>query len=127
VTEHTVTDEGARARVVDLILALNLERTWTIEIKRKVKRRTLSQNSLMWMWHDVVAKETGHDVEDIHEIIKDKFLVPKMRYFNEEEVGVRSTKKLTTIEMKNFMDAYYAFCVSELGIMLPIPEELGVR
>ena len=111
--------------MIEHIRTLSLEKPWEVTVGRATRQRTTNQNSLMWMWHHEVALFTGHDIDDIHEIIKVKFLRPQIKEFNGEQIEVRSTRKMTTADMSEFMNAYYAFVVSDLGLMLPVPEDRG--
>ncbi len=124
-----IRNETLRQRVLDLIGALSPDKVWRVTIELHKKRRSLSQNSLMWLWLDQVADHvhqyTGQDKDDLHEIFKQKFASVKCVGLGDDEYLVRSTRKMTTAEMSNYMDAIYAFCTSELGLLLPLPEELG--
>jgi hypothetical protein len=121
-TIHILGEEG-RAEAVRLVSALSLDKKWTVVIKRKTKQRTLNQNALYWKWVGIVAAETGHTPDDIHEWAKPQFLTPKVIVIDDVERRIYSTKNLTTEEMTAYMDAFNAWSVSEMGIGLPIPEE----
>ena len=122
-----IRDERARARVLRLLMSLDLTKPWKVTVERTTKRRSLRQNSLLWMWHSEVVKavgeHTGMDAEDIHEFFKHKFLTPRMIEINGESVPRYTTTKLTTAEMSAYMDRIYAFCTSEIGLLLPLPDE----
>ncbi|WP_078001224.1 hypothetical protein [Izhakiella australiensis] len=68
-------------------------------------RRTLSQNSLMWMWNaDVAAaasqySDEQHTDEELHEFFKDMFCPAKRVTVFGVTKTVRSTKLLDTEEM----------------------------
>jgi len=123
--------EKDRDRVIDIINGLLIEKKWTVEIKRHVKRRTTSQNSLMWKWINEVVEHvkqhTGYDADDIHEFFKRKFLMPAIVVIGGEEIKKWSTKKLTTTEMSKYMTDIDRWCISELGLSLPIPEQMQFR
>ena len=119
-----IRDEAMRQRVIEHIAALNIERPWTIEIKRHVKKRSLSQLALYWMWIEVIAKETGNDNDMLHEFVKAKFLTPVTHEVFGETFHQRTTTKLPIDEMSQFMEKVNAFAGAELGILLPQPEEL---
>jgi hypothetical protein len=128
--EIIIRDEGMRTRVMDHIAGLNLERPWVIAIGPHRQRRSLSQNALMWTWINKVAHEvheaTGQDSDAIHEFFKGQFLprrVIKIGGVVENAPG--STKKLTKAEMSAYMDKIYAWATSEMGLLLPVPEDLG--
>lgn len=125
----SIHDGPSRDRAMQFLAGLNIEKQWTVEVKRKTKRRTLNQNALMWKWHGEVVKavcsDTGNDAEDIHEFFKKKFLTPQIVEIGGETVERYSTKKLNTTEMHEFMERIYTFVTSELGILLPLPIEYG--
>ena len=130
-TEIIIRDEDGRQRALDTIGLLNIEKPWQIEWKPYVKRRSLSQNALMWKLVgavvDHVKDHTGHDADEIHEFFKQKFLMPKGISMGGEVYEYRSTKKLTTAEMSSYMDAIYRWATSDLGLVLPVPEEMHER
>ena len=123
--------EIGRGILIRIIQLLNLSKSngWEVTIKPHVKRRTDSQNRLMWRWVDNVAEHvvqhTGQDSEDVHEFFKRKFLTPRRFEIEGEMIEVWSTKKLTTKEMSEYMERIYAWATSELGLLLPLPSELG--
>lgn len=93
------------------------------------RRRTLSQNALYWKWLSeaikAVATETGNDTDDLHEFFKHKFLTPQIIEVRGETIQRWTTTKMTTAEMAEFTDKVYAWIVGELGIILPMPQDLG--
>lgn len=124
-----IRDEGLRKMVLLTIGALDLAKPWKVTIERETNRRSLSQNRLMWFWVASVVKHvmahTGHDSEEIHEFFKQKFLQPRMVEVGNDVRAYYSTRNLTTQEMSLYMDSIYAFCTTELGLFLPVPEDLG--
>lgn len=125
----TIHDDHSRNRMIDFVRNLSLNKKWDIEVKPHTKKRTLSQNALMWKWLDEVVKlvsdHTGHDNDEIHEIFKQKFLVPKL--IDNFELGGEpyrswSTKKLDKKEMSQYMEKIYAFCTTDLGLFLTVPQ-----
>ncbi len=119
--------EEMRARVVQHIASLNIEKPWAITIEPYKKRRSLGQLGLMWAWVETVAKHvheaTGQDKEDIHEFFKQNFLQPRLIEINNETATTWSTKGLTTAEMAIYMDQIYAWVTTELGLLLPVPQD----
>lgn len=122
-----IRDEGMRTRVVQHIASLNIEKPWAITIEPYKKRRSLSQNALMWKWlEEVVAhvhETTGQDKEDIHEFFKRQFLTPKVNEVFGVVVKTWSTKELKTAEMSTYLDKIYAWVTTELGLLLPVPQD----
>jgi len=126
-----IRDEAMRSRVAQHIAGLNIDKPWrvTIALYRPSPRRTLSQNAMMWVWiNDVVKhvqKYTGQDADTIHQFFKGKFLLPPIIEFNGEMVtGDRTTTKLSVDEMSEYMHQIEAWVTTELGILLPKPEDL---
>ena len=125
VTIHT---EADRQRVQGLIAALDLSKPWAITVERPKKRRTLSQGALYFKWCGIIADETGNTKEDVHEALKVQFVPAReITFGNGLRAPVHSTANLETAAMSEYMDKVYAFVTSELGILLPLPEEMLLR
>lgn len=125
---HTLTitksKEGVRySRSLDYILTILKDGVYTLTIERKAKKRSLSQNSLMWMWFNCLADETGQSVDDIHDTYCAMFLTRTAVNTHGDEVKVqRGTSKLNTSEMTDFMNRVQ-LDAAEMGIRLPRPED----
>jgi hypothetical protein len=125
-----VEDERGRKRALDVLATLDLTKPWQVVIEPYRKKRTTSQNALMWAWLEQVAQlvhdDTGTDKDDIHEFFKLKFLPVRTITINGEERHIPgSTTKLTTAEMMEYMDKINAWVTSTLGLILPTPEDLA--
>src|SRR3990167_5823979 len=119
----TMADEKDRQRIIGLIAKLSLSKPWEVTVARKTKKRTLSQNALYHQWVGIIAKETGNDHDDVHDEFKRRWVPPKeIEIFGEIRMR-QSTTDFATAGMTEFMERVYAFSVSELGILLPLPEE----
>ena len=123
-----IRDEALRGRVLKLIAALDLKRSWEITVEQYRKRRTNSQLRLMFMWIDRVVEHvhehTGTDKETIHRHFKKMFLPASYSEFGSEIIEYYTTKGRTTKEMSEYMNKIFAWCAAE-GIFLPVPEDLG--
>lgn len=125
-----ITDEASRDRAASFVAAINPARKWEVVVKRWQKRRTISQNSQMWVWIDDAAKqcsdgESGYDKLAIHEMFKRRFLTPVSTFEHDGDVyGSYSTRGLTTREMSEYMEKIAAFCATELGVVLSAPPSL---
>ena len=93
---------------------------YQVEVGPIRQQRTLSQNSRLFALHTLASKETGHTVEELHELMLCKFFGTK-----EIEVGgVRRTvplKRSSTREkqeFREFLDNVENFYASELGVWL---------
>ena len=123
-----IRNESLRKAALLTIGALDLDKPWTLTIERETKRRTLSQNNLMWKWHESVVKaiheHSGTDKDEVHEFFKRKFAPVRYVDIAGELVEYRSTKHLTSKEMTDYLNKIYAWATAE-GYFLPVPEDLG--
>ena len=124
-TTFNIVNDGVRENAVRFIRGLTFDKKWIVEIKKKTKKRTNAQNKWMWAAHKIVAQETGHEINEIHEIIK-SLLLPKREFeFNGVPVECDgTTTKLTKDEWGDFMLKYSAWA-AQYGIILPHPEDQG--
>lgn len=129
--KYAITNSETMRHVMYVISNLDAEKGWNVEIKRKTKQRTLSQNALYWRWMNeiaaLVSEQTGYEKDEVHELFKDTFLDPKIITIGGVTTKRYSTQNLTTKEMSKYMDRVDRFCIQNLGISLPIPAELHLR
>jgi len=89
------------------------------------KRRSVDQNALYWLWLKCIADETGNEENWLHEYFKETYLF--RGYF---EMGGKmytcntSTTRLNTSGFTEYLEKIKIFASSELGIILPLPEDL---
>lgn len=98
-----------------------------IIIKPWKNKRSLSQNSLMWMWNDDISKavnkiSTEHlSKDEIHEYLKELFCPVKTISVMGVVREVKSTKLLDANEMTFYLRRVEVWCVDR-GIKTRIPE-----
>lgn len=122
-----ITDIASRDTAIHLIESLNLEdKAWTVEVKQYRRNRTLAQNRLLWMWLDIIAKDTGNDAEKVlHPYFKHEFLgYERSEFLGIETQELPSTTKLNTKEFTEYLDKIDRFVSGELGITLVYPEDV---
>ena len=99
--------------------------TYTLTLKRKQQKRSVSQNALMWLWFAAIAEAwteacgygiTSQDVHDAYCML----LIPKD---TPKGKVAGSTRMLTTEQMTDFLNRVQADAASEYGITLPNPED----
>jgi hypothetical protein len=97
---------------------------YTIEMKKVVEKRSISQNKLMWLWFSAIADAwsdatgkvfTRNEVHDAYCLMFLPIDTPKGR------VG-GSTSGLSTEDMSEFLDRVHADAAGE-GIVLLNPED----
>lgn len=100
---------------------------YTVKIVRKTKPRTISQNSLMWMWYKCMEEVTGQSKEDFHDYYKAKYLARDVVIANRWVKVVGSTTDLNTLQMTNYLEKVKADAAIEFGITLPLPEDTNYQ
>ena len=129
--EIILSGEPQRKALLRFVESVNIDQPLRVTIEENKRRRSLGQLALYWMWlHDVadkVADYTGYTAEDIHEFLKQKYLRPIVVEIGDDVVQRYTTTKLTTAEMHDFVDKVYMWATSELGLLLPLPEERLAR
>ena len=124
---HILHDEAAKDRIIGLIQALNLERPWEVEVRPKTKQRSLSQNATIHMWFGIIADYTGDSEASVKADIK-AMLAPQVESkIKAGEFRPQDTSEMRTTEMSEFMERLNAWATSELGLLLPHPDDMGRR
>ena len=105
----------------------------TIEIKSRRKPRSLAQNAYMHMAFQMMADDTGNDLEQIKTTMKvmyaKKPLLDKHgeQIYNketgEQAFYIQDTRDMNTLEMTEFMDKVRLFSQEFLNITIPLPEQ----
>jgi len=96
---------------------------YRLRIERYVEQRTISQNALMWLWFTCIERETGSDKQDVHDHYCRLFLRRTALINGVEETVYGGTSKLNTLQMTDFMNKVKADAATEMGIILPLPED----
>ena len=129
--------------------ALSDGKPLVVTIKPETKDRTKDQNRLYWLQLHFVEKQTGQDADSLHEIVKGKFvtkilmrdregfaeMVEAIRHlkaigskeYESIAAGVYKLISTTILDTKQFTDylkLVEAYMLSELGIMVPVPDDL---
>lgn len=112
--------------IVSYVNNLPQGKVFTAEIKVYRNRRSINQNSLYWLWLACLQDETGCYKDELHECFKTKFLPYKTKEVLGEEIRVvQSTSTLDSKEMTSYLEQIKIFAQTELGCMLPLPDDLG--
>lgn len=112
-----------RDAIASVVTKLDSTKAWVVSIKEWREKRSLSQNSLLHVWIDIIANETGNTQEDVKTALKDLFLQLKVVKVGKVERMVRTeTSSLDVGQMAEFMDRVLSFAAVDLGITLPSTE-----
>lgn len=114
-------------RDFNLMCSLLRNGEYTVRIIRKTHPRTVSQNSLMWMWYKCMEDSTGQPKEDFHDYYKAKFLTRQVVIGNRWVPVVGSTTDLNTLQMTGYLEKVKADAATEFGITLPLPEDMNYQ
>jgi hypothetical protein len=96
-----------------------------LTISQRVKQRSNNQNRYMWsVVYEALAAETGHTTEEIHEFMKSMYLPRSFIQLGKTTQQLtKSTTTLSTYDMEVFLEQVRAFAASELGVVIPLPNE----
>lgn len=89
-----------------------------ISIQRLKSSRSSQQNRYYWLLVGIMSKELGYTKDEVHDLIKFKFLKQEVVIGEETEIVVKSTTKLNKTEFGDFIDELQTWA-SGLGIYLP--------
>ena len=91
---------------------------YSLTLTRVVKRRSLQQNRLMWMWFKCVELELGQPSQDIHDYYCKKFFSREIAnpVTGEVETVYSGTRGLNTAQMSDFLALFCHKCGADLLI-----------
>jgi hypothetical protein len=114
-----------REKVKTYIDRLPDGKTFEVEIKQKREIRSIPQNKLYWLWLACIMNETGNDKIDLHKFFSEKYLPHNINeIFGEQVERTISTTILDTLQFTKYLERVQQFANTELGIVLPNPEDL---
>ena len=115
-----VDSEQKRQACVRTILRLPLgEKVWDITVKQWRPRRSLSQNARLHKIFQLVAQETGGDIESVKLGYKQMFLAGKESIFQgRKQIIYPRTSQMNRKELADFMDAVESHAITEWGLVL---------
>lgn len=99
--------------------------SYTLVLKKSVRKRSVAQNRLMWLWFTCLESETGQPAQDIHDYYCLKFLSRDVIDISTgaiTRVGGH-TSTLSTEAFTIFLNQVHSDAATELGITLPSPDE----
>lgn len=83
--------------------------TGQVEIKKYKKTRTNEQNKLYWDYITKICDETGDNVGDMHEYLKNTLLPPRITTVMGKEIKLPpTTTKLNTKEFTEYIEKIIA-------------------
>lgn len=105
----------------------------TVEIKTRRNPRTLKQNAYLHMCLQMIADETGNDLETVKSTVKAMYAKKPLldrdgeliydKDTGEQAMYVQDTRDMSTIEAMTFTENVRLFAQDFCGIVLPLPDE----
>jgi hypothetical protein len=102
-----------------------------LTVEKLKNTRTLQQNRYYWgVVVKLIAQHTGHDPEQIHELLKMQFS-PKWYLMNPGVTGTTggiptSTTRLDTVAFVEYTERCRMWANEFLGLNVPLPEEVNL-
>lgn len=97
-----------------------------IEFDLKGKRSN-PQNRYYWAaCVNLLSDHTGFNTDEIHEILKHKFLKKRMMLMTTIHDITKSTTELTTAEMEDYLSKVRQWASQELSVNIPEPSENSI-
>ena len=115
-------DAQRRKACIDWIAACDFAPLLGVRIEAYKQNRSLAQNNTYHMWKEIIAKETGNSLEDMHDLFRLKFLgMVEKTVMGTKIKTLRSTTSLTVDEFMLFMTKI-EMLARQLNIILPYPD-----
>lgn len=98
----------------------------SVEVKKWVDKRSIPQNSTMWLWLGEISKqvnrrtESAVEPEDLHEYFKGIYCPVRTVQLGDKTISIKSTKRLDKGEMFHYMTKIEAWA-AERKIILTVP------
>lgn len=107
------------------ILKTLKEKKYAIEIKQYRENRSNPQNRYYWgAVLSILSSHTGFTSEEMHEVLKQKFLPVFKALPTGEEIRIPgSTSTLDTVQFEDYLEKIKQFAIQELDCYLPDPSE----
>ena len=116
-TRYKVTSTEELEHVRKQIGELDLTKAWEVEVKHFQFNRSVEQNKRYWKLIGELGSFLGYDEDEMHELMKYKFLSYKQEMLGDEMVVIPSSSKLTIKEFVEYLSKVERFA-STLGFQL---------
>jgi hypothetical protein len=98
---------------------------YIVEIKKYKSKRSIDQNSVLWMWLSYLENQTGNDKNDLYRMFERKF--QPWTKIELKPFGVfylpKPIKKSNTSDFNNYLESLRKDVVEQTGYWLPLPDE----
>ena len=131
---YILRDSSIRDRLITNLNALEIDQAAPLEVTIKLykKNRSLAQNNLLWKWLAEIANHvrSEHGIKTDSISLKEEFQHRFLGYLDYTDSQgwknprIRGTSELNTSEFTEFLNQIEIYASSELGLLLPHPEDL---
>ena len=108
-----------KTTLVDYIRGIEDGTKVEVEITETPDIRTNKQNKLWWAWMQIIGNELGYSKNEIHDILKYKFLLREEINDGETTQHLKSTATLTKTEFNKLTQDVFFWANDTLNINLP--------
>ena len=108
-----------KTTLVDYIRGIEDGTKVEVEITETPDIRTNKQNKLWWSWMKIIGNELGYSKNEIHDILKYKFLLREETNDGETTQHLKSTATLTKTEFNKLTQDVFFWANDTLNINLP--------
>ncbi len=123
---YILIDEQRRGYAIRELQSLDISKPFEVTIKPYKKSRSNAQNNVMWMWLPDIAKHFGYTADELHEVLKVRFLGIESRMVDKQVlIQPKSTTKLTTKQMAEYLTKIEALAEAN-GIILRKPDDYNL-
>ena len=111
--------DGAKQHAINFIKGLDQSKLYELVVRIHKAKRSESQNARYWAILGIVASDTGHSTEELHEHLKREFLgFEVVSVMGKEYERVKSTTRLDVKAFAEYCDRVEAWAAVDLGVQL---------
>lgn len=94
-------------------------------IRKHKKYRSIYQNRYYWMIITMIGNDIGNTKDEMHDILKFKFLKAEKVDENTGEIFpyIRDSSDLSTVEFEDYLSEIRKFAAEYLHMNIPLPNE----
>jgi hypothetical protein len=98
---------------------------YVVEIRKYKTKRSIDQNSVLFVWLTYLENQTGHSKDDLYRIFEQKFQPYEKKDFGVFGVGYlpRPVKKENTTDFSQYLEKLRVDVMDKTGHWLPLPDE----
>jgi len=125
--QYILSSDNRRNAAIKHIQSLDLNEPYEIIVQLYNKKRSISQNKLLWNMYKPISEYTGYTEEELHELFKATCIGYDVFTFNGEQfLKPKSSTRLTVKGMTKMLEKIM-IVGAFLEVQLPIPDSLKIN